>query len=75
MSSSTSENHVCTNSTCADGDDEQKIKCSKCKRMVHYVCTNLPIYQLQLFFTKNYRGFICSKCVDIPEELKKLYQV
>ena len=36
MSSSTSENHVCTDSTCADGDDMQKIKCNKCKGMVHY---------------------------------------
>ena len=39
-----------------NGDNDRKIKCSKCKRSVHFICTNLPMYQQHLFHTKNYRG-------------------
>ena len=47
---------VCTQEKCIGGDDENKITCNKCKRAVHFVCTKLPLYQLKLFFTKDYRG-------------------
>ena len=66
--------HLCTESCCADGDDNRKIKCSKCKRFVHYTCTNLPIYQLRLFYTKNYRGFICVSCVEVPADFKEILE-
>lgn len=66
--------NLCTKSCCADGDDDRKIKCSKCKRSVHYACTNLPIYQLRLFYTKNYRGFICVSCVEVPADFKKMFE-
>ena len=36
------------------------------ERLVHYRCTSLPTYQLQLFLTKGYRKFICCKYVEIP---------
>ena len=66
-------NRTCTESCCIDNDDDRKIKCVKCKREVHFVCTKLPLYQLRLFFTKNYRSFICINCVEIPEEFKIKY--
>ena len=29
--------------------------------------------QVSLFFTKNYRGFVCVNCVKIPVELKEKF--
>lgn len=66
-------NQVCTESRCTDGDAEKKIVCSKCKRAVHFVCTKLPTYQLKLFYTKNYRGYICISCVKVPEEFQQVF--
>lgn len=71
---SKTDNQVCTESCCSVGDNERKIKCTKCKRFVHFACTNLPMYQLQLFFTKNYRGFTCVNCVKVTEELEELFK-
>ena len=65
---------VCSETNCIDGDEDKKIKCTKCKRLVHFACTNLPIYQLRLFFTKSYREFICVSCVEIPEEFKEKFE-
>ena len=65
---------VCTDTSCIDDDDDKKITCTKCKRSVHFLCTNLPIYQLRLFFTKNYRGFICVNCVQVPEEFQEIFK-
>ena len=56
---------VCDESSFADGDEEQNIKCAKCKTLVYYLCKNLPVYQRQLSVSKNYRGFICSKSIEI----------
>ena len=69
------QNHSnqCTESRCIAGDDEKKIVCSKCKRAVHFVCTKLPTYQLKLFYTKNYRGYICVNCVKVPDEFQQLF--
>lgn len=65
---------VCSETSCVNGDDDRKIKCTKCKRLVHFACTNLPIYQLRLFFTKGYRGFICVNCVEVPEEFMEKFE-
>ena len=66
-------NQVCTQSCCTDYENDRKIKCVKCKRLVHFVCTKLPLYQLRLFFTRNYRSFVCENCVEIPEEFRTNY--
>ena len=63
---------MCSQTNCIDGDEDKKIKCTKCKRLVHF--TNLPIYQLSLFFPKGYRGFISVSCVEIPEEFKEKFE-
>ena len=64
------DNNLCSTATSCNGDnDERKIKCTK-KRSVHFVCTNLPMYQLHLFFTKNYRGFACVNCVKVRKNFK-----
>ena len=56
----------CTPTNCKYYNDKYKLGCAECKRLVHYGCTSLPTYQLQLFLTKGYRKFICCKCVEIP---------
>ena len=43
-----------------------------CQRLVHYKCTHLPLYQLQLFLTTGYRKFVCINCVNIPKYLEEL---
>ena len=50
-------------------NDKYKLECAECKRLIHYGCTSLPTYQLQIFLTKGYRKFICCKCVEIPSYL------
>ena len=75
MESSDDQNHnnQCTESRCIAGDDENKIVSGKCKRAVRFVCTKLPTYQLKLFYTKNYRGYICVNCVKVPDEFQQLF--
>ena len=59
----------CTPTTCKYDNNKYKLECAECKRLVHYGCTSLPTYQLQLFLTKGHRKFICCKCVEIPSYL------
>ena len=63
---------VCTSSTCITDEDRYKVECGECKRFVHYRCTQLPLYQIQLFLTKGYRIFVCVNCVDIPKYLSDI---
>ena len=32
------------------------------------------IYQLHLFFTKNYREFVCVNCIKVPKEFQDLFK-
>ena len=59
----------CATTDCTYDNDKYKAECAKCKRLVHYRCTSLPTYQLQLFLRKGYQKFICRKCVEIPSYL------
>ena len=38
----------CTLATCLSDRDKFKLKCTKCLRLVHYACTQLPPYQISL---------------------------
>ena len=63
----------CTPTNCKYKCDKYiKLECAECKRLVHYGCTSLPTYQLQLFLTKRYRKFICCKCLEIPSYLQAI---
>ena len=42
----------------------------ECRRLVHYRCTVLPLYQIERFLTKGYSRFICISCVSVSEYLK-----
>ena len=45
--------------------------CRKCTREVHYICSELPPYQIQLCLTSKSRSFQCQNCVKVPEEIKQ----
>ena len=60
---------LCTPSNCPPDEDQYKLKCNNCQRVVHYKCTELPLYQLNQFLTRGYRNFICVNCIEAPEHL------
>ena len=60
----------CRKDDCEDDDDTNLLSCSECNRAIHYRCTNLPLYQLEVFLTKN-RKYSCVSCVQIRPEFKK----
>ena len=62
----------CEDETCQIDDDTHKLECNHCKKQVHYACAGLPIYQLALFLQTEYRRFICSQCVTIPDYVKEI---
>ena len=67
------DNKGCTPDSCLSDNDEYKLKCSSCTRLVHYHCTRLPLYQIQHFMTRNYRKYICSYCTNTQDYLKTIF--
>ena len=68
-SETSAENTGCTPLACVQDDDKYKLECAECKLLVHYRCTQLPLYQIQLFLTKGYRKYICLNWVEVPTYL------
>ena len=62
----------CKPDMCTKDDNQYKLECATCLRLVHYKCTQLPLYQIQQFLTKNYRRFICVNCVEVPDYLMEI---
>ena len=61
---------TCTSSECIDDSSKLTVTCEKCKRKVHFACTRLPLYQLQLitcYGTSVFRKFTCCNCVLIKD--------
>ena len=61
---------VCTLTGCIDDEDQNRLKCRNCQRMVHYECTQLPLYQLQIFVNTYNNQYVCHNCVRITRSLK-----
>ena len=61
---------ICTKEKCIGETTRIKSHAINVNELFIFVCTKLPLYRLKLFFTKNYRGYICIGCVNVPEELK-----
>ena len=61
-----------TLSTCTHDDDKYKLECTECHRLVHYRCTQLPAYQIQLFLIKGYRKYMGATCVVVPVYLREI---
>ena len=60
---------ACTTTTCTNREDEDRLQCRKCKRYVHYECTQLPLYQLQIFVNTYNDQYTCPNCVRITRSL------
>ena len=54
---------VCTFGICHLEKNKYMLECSKCKKLTHYACTQLPPYQVSLFMLKGYRLYVCRICV------------
>ena len=63
---------ICTLSNCIDDQDADVLKCYKCKRRVHYRCTRLPAYQIQVFINKRIYKYECQNCVEVDQKLLDL---
>ena len=62
---------ICNNTHCTSDEDEDEgsLVCTKCRRLVHYRCTKLPAYQIQVINTKRNYAYYCQNCVTVPQEL------
>ena len=60
---------ACTTTKCTSREDEDRLQCRKCKRYVHYECTQLPLYQLQIFVNTYNDQYTCPNCVRITRSL------
>ena len=68
------ENNECSASKCITDDNlnsKDTLTCRKCKRVVHYGCSGLPAYQIQLCLTFKTRCFQCQNCVNILPEIQE----
>ena len=68
------EPEICSKHKCIEDKDPNKLQCHSCKRRVHYQCTLLPIYQVQLHrystHAKGFSSYVCINCVEVPEFLQ-----
>lgn len=48
-------------------DDEFMMRCSKCQGWTHFICTQLPTYQLYLLIHTS-RKYTCEQCSNTPPE-------
>jgi len=75
---------TCTVTNCFSADNEEEVlKCSvtKCSRLVHFKCSKLPAYQVQIHLNNQNKRktkprtkltFICFNCVDVSKEIESL---
>ena len=63
---------LCTDDHCINDEDEHVLKCKKCDRFIHYRCTKLPAYQVQVFLKFKSVKFMCQTCITPSIELKEL---
>ena len=63
---------ICTLSNCIDDQDTDVLKCYKCQRRVHYRCTRLPAYQIQVFINKRIYKYECQNCIEVDQKLLDL---
>lgn len=61
LSMMSNSQYACTR--CTLEATEFMLDCSKCRKLTHYACTQLPPYQLARFLQKSYRLYVCSACV------------
>ncbi|XP_066911408.1 cilia- and flagella-associated protein 263-like [Clytia hemisphaerica] len=66
------KNEVCTPKKCIirkGTTPKDTLTCRKCHQDVHYDCSELPIYQIQICLMFKSRSFQCQSCIKISPEL------
>ena len=53
---------------CSNEVDKFMIQCTKCNSWLHYYCTNLLSYQVQMYSTTQ-RRYTCYQCVEVSKEI------
>jgi len=70
---------LCTTDKCFRDDktkENDMLQCRKCQRFVHYACSELPLYQIQICLQYKTRSFQCAKCVIIsPKLIEKIKMI
>lgn len=70
LDTSTQDDKVCLPSKCLDDRKKDKLICEICHRHVHYVCSELPAYYIQLIQDKNNNiTFTCKNCVNVTKQV------
>ena len=64
---------LCTHTECFSDEDQYKLECKPCKRLVHYKCSGLPPYQIQHFMTSSYRKYTCVNCTEVQPYLSEIF--
>ena len=78
----------CATTNCFITEETNTLKCSmpKCSRLVHFKCSQLPAYQVQIHLNNQNQNqnqkkssrtkltFICCNCVEISKDLPSLCQ-
>ena len=63
---------ICTSTQCTKDNDDDSLSCADCQRSVHYRCTMLPAYQIQVIKSMKEYQYFCQNCVDVPKDLLEL---
>jgi len=64
--------HECSPQRCIFKDESSKdvaLQCRKCHRAVHYQCSQLPAYQIQLCLSFKERCYQCPNCIKVSQQV------
>ena len=57
------------------GSKNITLQCRKCHRYVHYSCSRLPAYQIQLCLSFKERSYQCPNCIKVSPEIFKELEI
>ena len=74
ITSDTEQQTHCSPQRCVDTNNDQNVLwCLKCKRAVHFKCTNIPAYHIQAIINKSkHKRFTCINCIEVSAEILEL---
>ena len=52
-----------------EGDKDETLQCRKCHRFVHYGCSQLSAYQIQLCLSFKARSYQCQNCIKVSQNV------
>jgi len=64
--------HECSPQRCFFKDESSRdvaLQCRKCHRAVHYKCSRLPSYQIQLCLSFKERRYQCPNCIKVSQQV------